>query len=84
MSVITVLMDLPVDAPAYRSTMDALDHAIAALDAPVSVVVFSRTNEIGPLGDAVVIGPGSPYRDAAAAESVIESARARGLPLVGT
>ena len=83
MSVISVLMDLPVDAPAYRSTMDALDHSIAALDAQVSVVVY-RTNEIGALGDAVVIGPGSPYRDAAAAESVIESARARGLPLVGT
>jgi CTP synthase (UTP-ammonia lyase) len=76
-------MDLPVDAPAYRSTMDALDQAIAALDARVSVVVH-RTNEIGVLGHAVVIGPGSPYRDAAAAESVIELARARGLPLVGT
>ena len=83
MSVITVLMDLPVGAPAYRSTMDALDHSISALHARVDVVVY-RTDGIGALGDAVVIGPGSPYRDPSAAESVIESARARGLPLVGT
>ena len=83
MSLITVLMDLPVDTPVYRYTIDALDHAIAALDARASVVVY-RTNEIGAIGDAVAIGPGSPYRDTVAAEAVIESARVRGIPLVGT
>lgn len=83
MSVITVLMDLPTGAPAYRHTMAALDHSIMALGARVEVVVY-RTDAIGSLGDAVVIGPGSPYRDPPAAESVIEAARTRGIPLVGT
>jgi CTP synthase (UTP-ammonia lyase) len=36
------------------------------------------------LGDALVVGPGSPYRDAEAVLNVIASARARGVPLLGT
>jgi CTP synthase (UTP-ammonia lyase) len=81
--VITVLMDLPSDNDSHRFTLDALDHAIAALDAPVSVRVV-RTDEVDALGDGVVVGPGSPYRDPGAAEHAIQTAREKGLPLVGT
>ena len=81
--VITVLMDLPADNDSHRFTVDALDHAIAALDAPVSVRVV-HTDAVDDLGDGVVIGPGSPYRDAGAAEQAIQTAREKGLPLVGT
>ncbi len=81
--VITVLMDLPADNDSHRFTVDALDHAIAALDAPVSVRVV-HTDAVDDLGDGVVIGPGSPYLDAAAAEHAIQTAREKGLPLVGT
>ncbi len=81
--VITVLMDLPADNESHRFTVDALDHAIAALDAPVSVRVV-HTDAVDDLGDGVVIGPGSPYLDAAAAEQAIQTAREKGLPLVGT
>ena len=80
---ITVLMDLPADNESHRFTLDALDHAIAALDAPVSVRIV-HTDAVDDLGDGVVIGPGSPYRDAAAAEHAIQTAREKGLPLVGT
>ena len=80
---ITVLMDLPADNESHRFTVDALDHAIAALDAPVSVRIV-HTDAVDVLGDGVVIGPGSPYLDAAAAERAIQTAREKGLPLVGT
>jgi CTP synthase (UTP-ammonia lyase) len=81
--VVTVLMDLPEKDPSYRYTTEALAHAIDAVDATVRVDVV-RTDAIDQLGDAVVIGPGSPYRDAHAAEHVVEDARKRGVPLVGT
>ncbi|HMK11245.1 MAG TPA: hypothetical protein VK461_06670 [Acidimicrobiales bacterium] len=80
---ITVLMDLPADNDSHRFTVDALAHAVAAVGAPVQVTIV-RTDVIGDLGDGVVIGPGSPYRDPAAAEQAIQTARARGIPLVGT
>ena len=80
---ITVLMDLPADNDSHRFTVDALDHAIAALDAAVSVRVV-HTDAVDDLGDGVVIGPGSPYLDAGAAEQAIQTAREKGLPLVGT
>jgi CTP synthase (UTP-ammonia lyase) len=80
---ITVLMDLPAEDESHRFTVAALDHAIAALDAPVSVHVV-HTDAVDTLGDGVVIGPGSPYLDPAAAEQAIQTAREKGLPLVGT
>jgi CTP synthase (UTP-ammonia lyase) len=80
---ITVVMDLPPAKASHRYTVDALEHAIAALGVDVSFVV-TGSDAVGSLGDAVVIGPGSPYRDPAAAEAVIQEARERGLPLVGT
>ena len=83
---ITLLMDLPADNDSHRFTVEALDHAIAVLDAPVSVRVVhtDAVDDFDDLGDGVVIGPGSPYLDAAAAEQAIQSAREKGLPLVGT
>jgi CTP synthase (UTP-ammonia lyase) len=33
---------------------------------------------------AIVIGPGSPYRDPKAAHAVVREARERDIPLVGT
>jgi CTP synthase (UTP-ammonia lyase) len=76
-------MDLPEENDSFRYTVDALDHAITGASADV-VVHIVRTDQIGRLGNGVVIGPGSPYRDAAAAEDVIQSAREKGIPLVGT
>ena len=80
---ITVLMDLPAGNASHRFTVDALDHAIAALDAPTSVRVV-HTDAVDALGDGVVIGPGSPYLDPRTAEAVIQAAREKGLQLVGT
>jgi CTP synthase (UTP-ammonia lyase) len=81
--VITVLMDLPEQDASFRFTVDALEHAVAASSADVSVHI-THTDAIATLGHGVVIGPGSPYRDAAAAEDVIRAAREKGIPLVGT
>jgi hypothetical protein len=80
---VTLLIDLPPTDPSHRSTVDAVDHAIAAVGGDVSTAV-TRTDAIERLGDGVVIGPGSPYRDPRAAESVIEACRRDGIPLVGT
>lgn len=83
MSTITVLLDLPPDDPAHRFTVDALAHAVALRDADVAVEV-TRTDQLGALGDGVVVGPGSPYLDSAVAEEVIQTARLEGIPLIGT
>lgn len=83
---ITLLIDLSRDARYYDATVEALRHAIdtAGVECAIDVV---RTDQIGDpsaIGDGVVIGPGSPYRDPSAAEAVIRHARERGVPLVGT
>lgn len=80
---ITVLIDLPSTQRFHRATLDAIDHAAAQLGVAVDVNVVG-TDAIGSLGDGVVIGPGSPYRDPLAAEAAIETAREKGLPLVAT
>ena len=84
---VAVLMDLPRDHPNHLATLAALDHASAVSCALRTIVV--PTDAIGgrsadSLGDAVVVGPGSPYRDAEAVLQVIGSARERGVPLIGT
>ena len=76
-------MDLGEADASYRYTVAALQHAIAHRGHPIDVIV-ERTDSIGPLGHGVMIGPGSPYRDPVATESVIERARRLGIPLVGT
>ena len=82
-STITVLMDLPPSQAYHQATVAALGHAADALGVGVDVRVVT-TDAIGALGDGVVIGPGSPYREPMAVENVIRQARERGLPLVGT
>jgi CTP synthase (UTP-ammonia lyase) len=51
-------------------------------------VVLTNTirdvDEIARPGSALVIGPGSPYRDQDAAHAVVRAARERDVPLVGT
>jgi hypothetical protein len=76
-------MDLDASDPSYRFTVDALGHAVGRDGRDVSVDVV-RTDSIGRLGHGVMIGPGSPYRDPDAVETVIERARRLGIPLVGT
>jgi CTP synthase (UTP-ammonia lyase) len=84
---IAVLMDLPPERPYHRATLAALSHAASVGCAVRTIVV--PTDAIGgrpadALGEAVVVGPGSPYRDAEAVLDLIGSARERGVPLVGT
>lgn len=85
--VISLVMDLPDEAPAARATFEAMDHAIAAVGAGELRLV--RTAEIDTAfvadpGHGVIIGPGSPYEFPDRADDVITSARERGIPLVGT
>jgi hypothetical protein len=84
---VAVLIDLPEDHPYHVATLAAIDHARAAGEETRSVVL--RTRQIGgraatSLGDAIVVGPGSPYVEPEAVFGVIASARENGVPLVGT
>jgi CTP synthase (UTP-ammonia lyase) len=84
---IAVLMDLPPGQPYHQATLAALAHAAPLRCDVRTVVVPTDTIDGRPadaLGDAVVVGPGSPYHDAEAALDVIRTARVRGVPLVGT
>lgn len=85
---VAVLMDLRPDEPYHQATLAALAHAGAVRRCALRAIVVP-TDVIGgrdadALGDAVVVGPGSPYREAEAVIDVIRSARERGVPLVGT
>jgi hypothetical protein len=80
---IAVLIDLPPEQRYHRATLAALGHAGAARVVVVPTdTIQGRAADA--LGDAVVVGPGSPYRDAEAAHDVIRSARELGVPLIGT
>ena len=81
---LTVLIDSEPANRFHRATLTALRHAIDASGIPDTTIDVTHTDEIGVLGDGVVIGPGSPYRDARAAEHVVHTAREQGIPLVGT
>ena len=69
------------------ATLAAIDHAAAALGLEPDVRVL-ETDTLGQSDlatcSAMVIGPGSPYRDPEAVLSSIRWARERGIPLVGT
>lgn len=85
---VNVLIDLPPAQPYHGATLAALEHAAAAIgvDFHVRVVptaTIDRALVLDP-GAAVVVGPGTPYRDPDAAHEVVRSARERGVPLVGT
>jgi hypothetical protein len=85
MPTITVLIDSPATAAYHVATIDALRHAIDARDdRHLFTIDVVNTDAIGKLGDAIVIGPGTPYNDPRAAEDVIADARERGVPLVAT
>ena len=80
---ITLLIDLRPEQRFHAATLAALQHAASQRRASVAIDV-TGTDRIGELRDGVVIGPGSPYRDPAAAERVITRARREGIPLVAT
>jgi CTP synthase (UTP-ammonia lyase) len=87
--VVTVLIDLPPDRPNHAATLAALRHASELAAAPVEIRV-TPTDAVGDAdrvaapGSAVVVGPGSPYRDPEAVHAVVRTARERSVPLVGT
>ena len=86
---VSVLMDLPAGHRYHRATLAALDHASAASGIPIDLRVvptdtIGASSRIAVPGSAVVIGPGSPYRDQEAAHAVVREARERNIPLVGT
>jgi len=70
------------------ATIAALDHASQSLgvQAHVRVVPTDTIDRdvIADPGAAVVVGPGSPYRNPEGVLEVIRVARENGIPLVGT
>jgi CTP synthase (UTP-ammonia lyase) len=87
-SVISVLIDLPPEQRYSAATVAALDDAAQSLGAPAEVrVVPTETIDhrlVADPGAAVVVGPGSPYRNPDGVLEVVRSAREEGIPLVGT
>ena len=86
--ILTVVLDSPPTAPYHVATVEALRHAIGHAHADIEIRVV-RTPGIDSTfldspGDAVLIGPGSPYDKPFAAEELIRTAREQGLPLVAT
>ncbi|HKA50672.1 MAG TPA: hypothetical protein VKK19_13870 [Candidatus Dormibacteraeota bacterium] len=86
--VISVLIDLAPDQEYRAATLAALEHASERHSADVELrVVATDTIDrrlVADPGAAVVVGPGSPYRNPEAVLEVVRSARERGIPLVGT
>ncbi len=87
--VITVLMDIPADHRFHRATLSALEHAANARALPINVRVVPTDTihdfaGVATGSSAIVIGPGSPYRDPEAALAMVREARERRIPLVGT
>lgn len=87
--VVTVLIDLPADHPYHRATVAALEHASDNRRIPIEVRVVPTDTirdpfRVAAATSAVIVGPGSPYRDPEAAHSVVREARERNIPLVGT
>ena len=81
-------MDLPPGQAYHVATMSALDHAASSLGLVIDArLITTDTIDAALMADpgaAVVVGPGSPYRDQDAVHAVVRSARERGVPLVGT
>lgn len=87
-AVVSLLVDLPSELANVVASVEAIEHAARSEGADVAVRLV-RTNSIDgdfidDPGDGVFVGPGTPYREPSLAESVIFSARERGVPLVGT
>jgi CTP synthase (UTP-ammonia lyase) len=86
---VSVLMDLTPDRRYHAATLAALSHASEQVATRVEVRVVPTdtirdVDQLAAPGSAVVVGPGSPYRDPEAVHGVIRAARERGVPLVGT
>lgn len=84
-----MLIDSPADHRYHRATLAALGHASDQQGIPIEVrVVPTDTirdpSSIASAGSAVIIGPGTPYRDPEAAHEVVREAREQNIPLVGT
>lgn len=85
MARIVVLIDLPPSQRYHRATLAALAHAAVRLGVTPEVDVQpSDALDPSSLGDGVVIGPGTPYRQPEVAHEAIRTARERGVPLVAT
>jgi CTP synthase (UTP-ammonia lyase) len=85
---VRVLMDLPPAQRYHAATLAAIDHAARALGLEVDVQVLT-TDILADQAEvvsssAIVVGPGSPYRNPEAVLTSIRLARERGIPLVGT
>ena len=88
-AVVAVLIDLPAYHRYHRATLAALVHAAKDLDIPIDVQVVPTdsirdASQMVAATSAVIIGPGSPYRNPDAAHAVVREARERHIPLVGT
>lgn len=87
--VVNLLIDLPSQHLYHAASVAALRHAAEQRAAPIEIRVV-RTDRIGDPdllaapGSAVVVGPGSPYRNPEAVHAVVRAAREHGVPLVGT
>ena len=91
MIAVSVLIDLPAGQAYHRATLEAVEHAAQATGISAGSVVVPTADVddgflagVGRRGTAVIIGPGTPYRNPDAAHEVIRLARERGVPLVGT
>jgi len=87
--VVSVLIDLPAGHRYHSTTLAALGHASDARGTPIEVRVVPTDSirdaaHLVSSSSAVIIGPGSPYRDPEAAHAVVREARERNVPLVGT
>ena len=86
--ILNVVLDSPPGARYHVATVEALRHAIDHANADIEIRVV-RTPGIDSAflaspGDAVLLGPGSPYDEPFAAEELIRTAREQGLPPVAT
>jgi CTP synthase (UTP-ammonia lyase) len=83
---IAVLIDLP-ETPYFVATLAALEHTAATSAVDVRPLVI-RTDALDEQSvrraAAVVVGPGSPYREPDPVYGAIRTARQQGIPLVGT
>jgi len=87
--VVTVLIDLPASHRFHRATLAALGHASEERGIPIEIRVMPTdtirdASSVVAVTSAIVIGPGSPYRDPEAAHAIVREARERDIPLVGT
>jgi CTP synthase (UTP-ammonia lyase) len=85
---IAVVLDSDPTHPYHVATLAAIEHASIALSLSVEtrVIPSDTLTDSGAVESyaAVVIGPGSPYRDPDAVLATIRAARERSVPLVGT